>query len=84
MSGGDKVVAQCGDGPGQMSLDRARRDAEQLRRAGRIKVEEQAQGDNLPLPGRQPHQGRHDPGIDGAVRCPANRRHVRNQAGVRH
>jgi hypothetical protein len=31
-----------------MSLDRARRDAEQLRGAGGIQVEEQPQGDNLP------------------------------------
>jgi hypothetical protein len=37
---GYEFIAQCGDGPTQMSLDRARRDTEHVRGAVRVEVEE--------------------------------------------
>ena len=66
-----------------MSLNCARRDAEHRRTSIGIKVKEQAKGDNLPLPGRQAHQGRHDPRIDGTVGL-VDCRQVRHRAGVWH
>ena len=50
-----------------MSLDRTRRDTKRISGVAGIQVEEQAQRNDLPLPGRQPQQGRHDPRIDGAA-----------------
>ena len=49
------------------AVHRARRDAEHLGGAGSIQVQEQPQGDDLPLPAGKPQQRRHDLRIDGAV-----------------
>ena len=82
MSFGHKVDAQRGHGAAQMRLDRARRDAKHLRGAVGVKVQEKAQGNNLPLPGGQPHQCGHDSRIDGAVSAPIGCGWVRNRAGI--
>jgi hypothetical protein len=44
--------------------------------------EEQAQRDDLPLPGGQPQQRRHDPRIDGVVADPAGRGQASQNARV--
>jgi hypothetical protein len=84
LSFGHKVVAQRRNGTGQMSLDRAGRNAEHLRGAGGIQVQEQPQGDDLPLPGRKPHQGRHDRGINGAIGGGPGRSRARDHPRVWH
>jgi hypothetical protein len=84
LSFGQKVVAQRGEGQGQMSLDRAGRDAEHLRGSAGAQVQEHAQGDDLPLPGGKPHQGRHDRGVNQAVGGDLGRRRVCHQARVGH
>ena len=84
LSFGHKVAAQRGDGAAQMGLDGARRDAEHLRGPADVQVEEQPQRDNLPLPGRQPCQGRHDPRIDGIVGRAFGRAQVRHRAKIGH
>ena len=81
-SGGCEVIAQRGDGPGQMGGHRAWRDAEHLRGAGGIQIEEQPQGDDLPLPAGKSQQRRHDLRIDGTVGGLAGGRQVRDRAGI--
>ena len=64
----------------------ARRDAEHLRGAVGVQVKEHSQRDDLPLPGRQPHQRGHDRGIDYTAADPVSARQVREPAriGDRH
>jgi len=82
--GGGKVVAQRGESAAQMFLDRAGRDAKNLSGVAGIEVQKQPQGNHLTLPGRQPHQGRHDAGIDRTAGWRRGSWKVRNRGRVWH
>lgn len=74
--------AECGQGVGHVGPDRIRGDAKHLRGAPGVQVEQQPQGNYLPLLGGQPHQGRHDPRIGGAVSGPIAYERFRDHAQV--
>jgi len=60
-------MAQRSDGAAQMRLNGARRDTKDFRGALGIEIEEQAQGNDLALPGGEPQKRRHDLRFDGAI-----------------